>query len=183
MLVYGMGMLPLTRKLKNPDKWKQNWDADDASCIAAFEALVEWLNLLLLDGPKYGYFPEPEKSYLVVHPDFVEIAKEKFKDFKLNIVTGYRFLGGFIGNEDDVNKWLNQKVDVWVKSVEKLASVAQYEPQAAYVAFTKSLQCEWTFIQRVMAETRFHFSPLRITIQEISFRTCLEHKLIVWKLI
>ena len=68
-----------------------------------------------MDGPKYGhgYFPEPEKSYLVVHPDFVEIAKEKFKDFKLNIVTGYRFLGGFIGNEDDVNKWLNQKVDVW----------------------------------------------------------------------
>ena len=96
MLVYGLGMLPLTRKLKNPDKWKQNWYADDSSCIAAFEALVEWLNLLLLDGPKYGYFPEPEKSYLVVHPDFVEIAKEKFKDFKLNIVTGYRFLGGFI---------------------------------------------------------------------------------------
>ena len=34
------------------------------------------------------------------------------------------------------------------------------------VAFTKSLQCEWTFIQRVMAETRFHFSPLRMAIQE-----------------
>ena len=50
--------------------------------------------------------------------------------------------------------------------MEKLASVAQHEPQAAYVAFTKSLQCEWTFIQRVMAETRFHFSPLRIAIQE-----------------
>ena len=105
--------------------------ADDSSCIAAFEALVEWLNLLLLDGPKYGYFPEPENSYLVVHPDFIEIAKEKFKDFKLNIVTGYRFLGGFIGNEDDVNKWLNQKVDVWVKSVEKLASAAH--DQHAYM--------------------------------------------------
>ena len=63
MLVYGLGMLSLTRKLKNPDKWKQNWYADDSFCIAAFEALVEWLNLLLLDGPKYGDFPEAEKSY------------------------------------------------------------------------------------------------------------------------
>ena len=66
MLVYGLGMLPLTRKLKNPDKWKKNWYADDSSCIAAFEALVEWLSLSLLDidGPKYGYFPEPEKKLL-----------------------------------------------------------------------------------------------------------------------
>ena len=106
-----------------------------------------------------------------IYPDFVEIAKEKFKDLKLNIVTGYRFLGGFIGNEDDVNKWLNQKVDVWVKSVEKLASVAQHEPQAAYVAFTKSLQCEWTFIQRVKAESRFHFSPIRMAILARKFHS------------
>ena len=45
-----------------------------------------------MEGPKFGYFPEPEKSYLVVHPDFVEIAKEKFADFKVNIVTSHRFL-------------------------------------------------------------------------------------------
>jgi len=94
MLVYSLGILPLTRKLKYPEKWKQNWYADDSGCLAKLELLLEWLHLLIKDGPKYGYFPEPEKSYLVVHQDFVEQAKEMCKDFKLNIVTGHRFLGG-----------------------------------------------------------------------------------------
>jgi len=52
------------------------------------------------------------------------------------------------------------------KSVEKLSAVAQQEPQSSYIAFTKSLQCEWTFIQRVMLDTQFHFSPLRVAIQQ-----------------
>ena len=84
----------------------------------------------------------------------------------MNIVTSHRFLGGFIGNENDVNDWISKKVDVWVKSVEKLSAVAQQEPQSAYIAFTKSLQCEWTFIQRVMLDTQYHFSPLRVAFQQ-----------------
>ena len=83
MPAYGIGSLPLTRKVKNPDKWKHNWYADDSSCIAVFDLLIEWLKLLPLEGPKFGYFPELEKSYLVVHPDFVEITKEKFAGLKL----------------------------------------------------------------------------------------------------
>ena len=41
--------------------------------------LKEWLDLLILEGPNFGYFPEPEKSYLVVHPDYVDEAKDFFK--------------------------------------------------------------------------------------------------------
>ena len=67
MLVYSLGILPLTRKLKYPGKWKQNWYADDSGCLEKLELLLQWLNSLLIkDEPKYGYFPEPEKSYLVV---------------------------------------------------------------------------------------------------------------------
>ena len=84
----------------------------------------------------------------------------------MNIVRSHRFLGGFIGNDDDVSSWMSKKVDVWDNSIQKLATVAQHEPQAAFVAFTKSLQCEWTFIQRVMLDTQHHFSPLRLAIQE-----------------
>jgi len=64
---------------------------------------------LIIEGPKYGYFPEPHKSYLVVHPDFVEEAKEMFKDLKVIVVTGQKFLGGFIGGLSDLTEWMEKK--------------------------------------------------------------------------
>ena len=68
----------------------------------------------------------------------VEQAKEMFTDLKLNIVTSYIFFGGFIGNKEHVNSWLTQQVNMWVKSVQTLGWVAQHEPQASFVALTKS---------------------------------------------
>ena len=50
------------------------------------------------EGPKFGYFPEPDKSYLVVHPNQVDEAKLLFAELKVNVVTGNHFLGGFIGS-------------------------------------------------------------------------------------
>ena len=65
------------------------------ACLGQFALLHQLLQLLVDEGPKFGYFPEPDKSYLVVHPDFVEEVKYHFKDFKINIVTGQRFMYWF----------------------------------------------------------------------------------------
>ena len=70
--------------------------------------LKEWLDLLILEGPNFGYFPEPEKSYLVVHPDYVDEAKDFFKGYKINIVTGHRSLGGYVGSEADYQNWVEE---------------------------------------------------------------------------
>jgi len=109
MLVYGIAILPLTKKLKNLEKWKQNWYADDSACLAKFKELKEWLELLILEGPKYGYFPEPEKSYLVVHPNLLDEAKLLFKDIQINIVTGHWFRGGYVGSAADCQDWCRKK--------------------------------------------------------------------------
>jgi len=58
MLFYGIGVLPLTRMLKKPDLWKQNWYADDSGCLGLFANLRQWLQLLLEEGPTFGDFPE-----------------------------------------------------------------------------------------------------------------------------
>ena len=71
------------------------------------------------DGPKFGYYPEPDKSYLIVHPDFVDKAEEMFKQLGIRVVTCRRFLGGFIGGKEDVDQWFKEKIECWVGSVKK----------------------------------------------------------------
>ena len=61
------------------------------------------------------------------------------------------------------------KVNVWVNSIQKFATSAQHEPQAAFDVFIKSLQCEWTFIQRLMIGMQHHFSPLCLAIYSERF--------------
>jgi len=47
MKVYGIGILPLTRKLKNTETYTQNWFADDSACIRELQRLLIWTELLL----------------------------------------------------------------------------------------------------------------------------------------
>ena len=112
------------------------------------------------EGPKFGYFPEPSKCYLVVGPEFVEEAAKVFEGYEVNIVTGHKLLGGFIGDELETEKWLQQKNNIWLKSIKCTARAAVQQPQAAHVALTKSIQNEWGFIQRVVVAKEHSFEPL-----------------------
>ena len=47
-----------------------------------------------------------------------------------------------------------------------LSAVAKSQPQAAYVAVSKSLQNEWSYLQRVFPDCETLFSPLRVTLLE-----------------
>ena len=165
MLLYGLAVLPLVRELKNSNKWKQNWYADDSACLAQLLLVREWFDRLMVEGPKYGYFPKPEKCYLIVHPDFILQADNIFRDLGIKVVTGQRFLGGFIGTASDVECWLQGKIASWVAAVEKMSHVAIHEPQAAFVAFSKSIQNEWLFIQRVVSNCQLAFTSLSDAIK------------------
>ena len=59
------------------------------------------------------------------------------------------------------NHWGANKVQSWVKSLKILSEVASKQPQAAYVAVSKSLQNEWNCIQRVFPDCEDLFSPLK----------------------
>ena len=78
MLFYGVALLPLIQKLHNPTKHKQSFYADDAAACAKSDDLKQWLQQVVDEGPKYGYYPEPTKSFLIVHPDHVDEAKSCF---------------------------------------------------------------------------------------------------------
>ena len=88
-------------------------------------------------GTKFGYFPESEKSWLVVKPEKQEEARKVFAGTKINItVEGRRYLGGTIGSEEFKKEYAEQKILELINQLEKLSEIAMYEPQAAYSAFS-----------------------------------------------
>lgn len=148
MFVNATATLPLIEQLKDENKYTQIWYADDSSAIGNIDNIHGWIEKLLRIGPYYGYFPEPTKSSLVVKESMMTQAKSSFDELGINVVTSHRFLGGVIG--DLIGKG-DTKVSDWCRYVKLLSDMASDQPQASYVALTKSLQLEWSFLQ--------HFTP------------------------
>jgi len=156
MFMYAVGTLPLIRSLHNPTHWTQLWYADDASAGGSLSDLHEWLSLLCSRGPTCGYFPEPTKSFVVVSERFKGEAEAVFGGLGVHVVTGHKFLGGFIGSLSARDDYVLSKVHRWAVHINVLADVALIQPQLAYAALVHSLRHEWTFLLHVFP----HCGPL-----------------------
>lgn len=165
MFLYAVGMLPLIRKLKSQN-WRQNWYADDSACFGEIQKVREWFDVLKVEGPKWGYFPESSKSVLVVKSDYKEEAEAVFRDLQVKIVTSHRFLGGVLGSQEESRKFVRENIQKWVDCVKKLGLAAQKSPQAAFCAFTKSLQHEWAFLQRITEGFNQEYENLKSAIHQ-----------------
>jgi len=165
MFMYAIGTLPLIRSLNNPTHWTQLWYADDASAGGLLPDLRQWFSLLCSRGPDFGYFPEPRKCILVVNEQFRAEAEAVFRDLGVQVVTGNRYLGGFIGDIPGQNSYITSKVQKWLGHIKVLSGAAATQPQLAYAAFTKSLQHEWAFLMRVIPGCGPLFLELEHAIQ------------------
>lgn len=109
MLLYAISTLPLVDCLQN-SQVKQCWYADDSSAQGTVVDLKSWWDRLNLYGPNYGYYPQGQKSYLVVHPDDQSEAALVFSGSGIKVVLGHRFLGGYIGQETLRKEYVADKV-------------------------------------------------------------------------
>ena len=82
------------------------------------------------------------------------------------MVTGQRYLGGYIGDREAEGSWLVAKIKGWMESVAILARVVQKHPQSAYAGLQKSLQQEWAFVQRVSPGVGNYFGPVETALKE-----------------
>ena len=87
-----------------------------------------------------------------------------FSDIGVKVVSGNRFLGGYVGDENGYIEFIEKKVKLWVSCVNSLATAARSQPQAAFASLLKSLQCEWLFLMRVCPDCSSMFEPLRDAI-------------------
>ena len=136
--------------MKEDGHWFQSWYADDLVCSSSLDDIHGWLDCLLELGPSYGYFPEPRKSYLVVAPNITHLASDDFVVLGISIVSGHSFLGCVIGDATRCEDLIQLKVNRWFHSINALAKAARKSPQAAFTAMVKSLQFEWSHVQKVV---------------------------------
>ena len=115
MAMYAIGTKPLLDRLMNtvdPHLCKQVWYADDSSCGGKILEMRKWWDELNTVGKKYGYFPKPSKTIMIVkNPEMLQYAKEVFAGTEICIdVEGERHLGAVIGNLNFKEKYVEKKV-------------------------------------------------------------------------
>ena len=172
MAFYAISTVPIIRSLANEnvdpvnEKCKQAWFADDASAAGKLMGILKWWNKLVEVGPRYGYFPNPNKCVLIVKSESMkEKANEIFGKFGIQITCrGQRHLGAIVGTQEYKEEYIREKVGEWKEDVKTLASIAKTEPQGAYSAMVFAIQHRWKFIQRTVPEISEFFEELEYEI-------------------
>ena len=100
-------------------------------------------------GPAYDYYAEPSKSALVIKKRYLQEAQDIFADLQVKVVLTSSFLGCCVDSTEGIRQYVTGKVNTWTKGVEQLAKAAKVYPQSVCPAFTWSLSCEWSYLQRV----------------------------------
>ena len=133
MIAYGIRVLPLIRDLRGAQpRVTQPWYAEDSGAGGKFPNIMEHLRDLQARVPAQGYYPDLIKSVLVLAPGNVDWAEDQFRGLGIKVVTGHRYLGGYIGDKEAEGMWLAENIKEWTELVEILAKVSQKHPKSAY---------------------------------------------------
>jgi hypothetical protein len=168
MVLYGLALTPLAETLRaRVPTVAQPWYADDAAMAGSVDGIAEAQRLLLELGPRRGYFPEPDKSILIVPLATPTPALEPLVEFNFRHAEGHRYLGGFVGTGAAEAQWVDPQVQQWIEGVHCLAAAARRYPQTAYAGLSQSLQSEWQYLQRVTPDIAPAFAPLEAAIATV----------------
>ena len=77
MPMYALASIPLINKLSNSNT-TQIWYADDAAAAGKLSDLREWWDTLTKEGPAFGYYPNPQKTWLITKKGFHTIGSTIF---------------------------------------------------------------------------------------------------------
>ena len=165
MAMYALATVPLLKKVQTEGS-TQVWYADDAAAGGKIQAVKQWWEKLSIHGEKFGYFPNAKKSWLIVKPNCLEEAKRVFSKTAVNITSeGRKYLGAALGTENFCNGYLSDAILDWTRQIDKLASIAQSQPQAAHSALSHGLLGRWIFTARTNQNFKTFAGLLESSIQ------------------
>jgi len=92
MFLYAVGILPLIQSLKGSFLCAQIWYTDDASACGSLSDLHQWFELLLSQGPDFGYFVNLAKCCSAVNDPYKFDAEQLFSSFGISVVCNHHYL-------------------------------------------------------------------------------------------
>ena len=147
MPMYAIATIPLIKALQRDVK--QAWYADDASAAGGVTQLRQWWRSLCDIGPRFGYYPNPSKTWLIAKNSSHAAAVAAFGDTDVQITTdGRPYLGSPVGTSEYVRSFMTNTVREWVEELELLATFGVTQPHAAHSAFTHGLASKWSYLSR-----------------------------------
>ena len=109
----------------------------------------------------YGYYPQPTKTWLIVKPSLREKAKQIFLDTDVMITTeGQKHLGAVIGTKQFKVKYIEEKIETWIKEIVTLSKIAKFAPQEAYTCFIRGYKHKLCYSMRTLPDLKFHLERL-----------------------
>lgn len=159
MAMYALATIPLIRRLDGI--CKQVWYADDSAATGKIAQLREWWDKLSIEGPSFGYFANPCKTWLVTKEGYHEEASAIFAGSGVKITSdGRPYLGAAIGSREFIEDYVRSKVNTWSSNIVQLSEIAKSQPHAAFAALTHGLLNKWTYLSRVIPNISHLLSPL-----------------------
>ena len=62
--------------------------------------------------------------------------------------------------------YVEEYVEEWIRIIEKLVIVSKKQPQMSYYVYTKSAQCQWSYLQRILPDCGSFFEPIEKKVTE-----------------
>ena len=163
MPMYALATIPLIKELDG--HCKQIWYADDAAAVGKITDLRDWWDKLNTLGRRYGYFPNPSKTWLITKEGLYATAASIFASTGVKVTPdGRPYLGAAIGSPDYISSHVETKVAEWAANLRCLAEIASTQPHTAFSALTHGLMSKWTYLSRTVPGIGPMLRPLDETI-------------------
>ena len=165
---YGIGIMKLIHMLKElHPECRTSWYADDSAGAGSAGAVKAWWDALQDFGPKMGYFPQPEKTVLIIKDTSKQdYFKSLFPGIKVT-AEGHRYLGSFIGTKSATESYVATKVKEWVQDIEDISRAASSEPQLAYAGFYYGTSKKWNYLLRTTPDIANLLEPVERAIVDL----------------
>ena len=121
MFLYRITLVTLANELIAADLGLlSSFYAYDATFDGSSQRSAQLLKLLMKRRPDQGYFPGPAKSLFIYDtPGQEEVSRKEFEadGLVLNFVIGSRYLGAYLGPQEELEAWVKSQVEAWYQRV------------------------------------------------------------------